>query len=302
MKRFFIHIFIFFALLFCLDKGFGYAFEYLQSHAVGGDTGRNNYICNETDEEVLVFGSSRAIHHYDSRIIEDSLGMSCYNCGNDGNGIVLLYGRYRMIAERYTPKVILYDVCTSFDLLAGDNHRYLDWLRPYYHREGIDSIFISVDRNERYKMLSSMYQYNSKILQLVSDNVAPMQEDIKGYRPIRKTMPYEPEAAEENHVYEYDSLKLHYLEQLIKECQGKTRLIFFASPLYHASDAVVYEPLKKLCEKYDVPFWNYYTDGEFVNTKDYFSDTSHLNETGATAYTKRIVGRIKTLLNGSLQE
>ena len=296
MKKFIFSLMAFLLLLFVLDRAFGFGLTYLQNHAKGGDTARNNYICNDTEEDILIFGSSKAIHHYDPRIIEDSLQMTCYNCGNDGNGIVLLYGRYRMIEERYLPKVILYDVTSFFDLEKGDNSRYLDWLRPYYYRSGIDSIFWSVDKSERYKMYSSMYQYNSKILQLISDNIFPQQYDIKGYRPVNKKMQYEPEVTASDEEYEYDSLKLYYLEKLIKDCSGKVKLIFITSPNYKATDDRVYEPLKDLCKEYDIPLLNHYCDSDFVFNKNYFYDSVHLNQDGATAFTNKVIGEVKRLL------
>lgn len=42
--------------------------------------------------------------------------------------------------------MLIYDVQTSFDLLEGDNHKYLGGLRYYYDRQGIDSIFWNVDK------------------------------------------------------------------------------------------------------------------------------------------------------------
>ena len=119
MKRFVIKILVFLAIMFILDRGFGLAMKYLQDHAKGGYVGHHNYILHQANEDILIFGSSRAIHHYNPQIIEDSLGMSCYNCGQDGNGIVLFYGWWQMIKERYQPKMIVYDVNPSFDLLIG---------------------------------------------------------------------------------------------------------------------------------------------------------------------------------------
>ena len=59
-------------------------------------------------------------------MISDSLGVSCYNAGESGCGIILAYGRLLMILERYTPKAIIYEVTPDFDYLDGkDNHKYL---------------------------------------------------------------------------------------------------------------------------------------------------------------------------------
>ena len=141
MKKFVSKVIWFLIGLVVLDVLVGLGARYLVGHAKGGDTGLNNYICHEMKDECIVFGSSRGMHHYDPNIIADSLGMSCWNCSLDGNGIILMYGRYKMLSARYTPKMLIYDVQTSFDLLENDNHKYLRNLRYYYDEPGVDSIF-----------------------------------------------------------------------------------------------------------------------------------------------------------------
>lgn len=298
MKKFLKITIVFLLGLVLLDFLSGFVFRYLVSHAKGGDTGLNNYICNEMKEECIIFGSSRGMHHYDPNIIGDSLGMSCWNCSLDGNGIILMYGRFKMMTERYTPKIIIYDVCSSFDLLEGDNHKYLGSLRYYYDRHGIDSIFWEVDKIERYKMMSNFYRYNSVWLQLFSDNIHPLQSDAKGYRPKDKRMEYTPELAAKNEAveYKYDSHKLAFLEALINDCKTKgIKLVFSLSPMYNAPDDEVFRPLKMLSKKYNVPLINHYCDRQFAGYNEYFYDSVHMNRTGATKFSKIFVSEIKML-------
>ena len=295
MKSFVYKVVLFLIGFVLIDFVLGLGARYLISHAKGGDTGLNHYICHQMREDCLIFGSSRGMHHYDPNIISDSLGMSCWNCSLDGNGIVLMYGRYEMLSARYTPKLLIYDVQTSFDLLDGDNHKYLGGLRYDYDEPSIDSIFWRVDKMERYKMLMNGYRYNSQWLQLISDNLHPLRCDDKGYRPMDKKMLYKPKNDKGTpEAYQYDSLKLYYMEKLIKSCQAKgTKLIFAISPQFETFDDEVYLPLKVMCEKYHVPLVNHYCDKEFVTTQDYFYDSVHMNCTGATRYTKKIVKEIK---------
>ena len=163
MKKFLFKILLLSIIIFVTDKSIGCIFKFLQHHSKGGDTGTMEYIANNMNEDILIFGSSRAIHHYDPRIIADSLLESCYNCGRDGNGIIFSYGMYQLFKDRYTPKVIIYDIMDEYDLLKNDNEKYLDWLRYYYNKSEIDSIFITVNSNEKYKMISQMRRYNPKI-------------------------------------------------------------------------------------------------------------------------------------------
>lgn len=299
MKGFIYKVILFLIGLVILDSLIGLGGKYLVNHAKGGDTGLSTYICRKMTEECLIFGSSRGMHHYDPNIITDSLGMTCWNCSKDGNGIILMYGRYQLLSARYTPKIIIYDVYTSTDLEENDNSTYLGCLRHFYGEPAVDSIFWDVDPTERFKMLSSCYRYNSSWLQLISDNIHPLLSDNKGYRPIDKTMSYEPKtSALSLKDIQYDSLKLAYLEKLIVNCRQKgTKLIFTISPLYGQTDDAIYAPLKDICAKYNVPLLNHYCDPNFVFDKNLFSDSVHMNSIGATRYTRMLISEIMRHLN-----
>ena len=187
MKRFLLKVSIFFALIFIIDRVFGSVLSYMSEKTRGGYTEHFRYITNKTNEDVLIFGSSRAVHHYNPEIITDSLGLSCYNCGQDGNGIILFYGWWKIISERYHPKYIIYDITNGYDLLVGeDNHKYLGWLKESYDNEEVKKIFADIDSTERYKMMSMLYRYNSKWHQIMADYLHPVYEfKDKGYLPLK---------------------------------------------------------------------------------------------------------------------
>ncbi len=224
------------------------------------------------------------------------LGLSSYNCGFDGNGIIGAYGYFRMVMNHYFPKVVVYEVTRGFDLLEGDDHTYLGELRFYYDREGVDSIFWSVDPTERFKMLVKMYRFNSSFPQLIMDKFHPMQSDNKGFKAVDKEMSGNIKPMEEQTDIKYDSLKLRYIERLIEDSKGKTLLVFTVSPMYENTDDEVLAPVKALCKEYGVPLLNHYTDSAFNYTREYFSDRTHLNRTGATEYSKVVAAEIKQLL------
>lgn len=262
----------------------------------GGDNWRNNYICNETEDDILVFGSSRAIHHYNPKIIKDSTDMSCYNCGQDGNGIILNYGRYCMISQRYTPKIIIYDIIPSFDLLAGDDdHKYLNWLKAYYDREGIPEIFESVDKTEKIKMMSNLYRYNSSFIQIVSDFIRPLQSSGQnGYRPLYGEMDRMKisKKQQSSESVRYDSLKLAYMEKFVNRC-GDARLIFVISPMCDGLDEATYLPIEKICKDKNIPFVNFANNPKYFHNHKYFKDGWHLNSLGADEFTKDLMSVLR---------
>ena len=63
--------------------------------------------------DVIVLGSSRARHHYSTRMIADSLGMTCYNAGIDGHDMLYAYVVFRSMVERHCPRVVILDVCNN---------------------------------------------------------------------------------------------------------------------------------------------------------------------------------------------
>ena len=274
----------------------GEVFSFMVKHAKGGDNKRYNYICNEINEDIIIFGSSRAFHHYNPAIITDSLGMSCYNCGQEGNGIVLNYGRYQLISQRYHPKLLIYDVIPSYDLLsAEDNQKYLGHLRPYYDKEVILELFDRVDKTSRVKMMSKLYRYNSKFVQIVSDFIHPQRvDDIKGFRPIHQEMDTLKINKKKFDGVKpcYDTLKIQLLKDMIEESKT-TKVVFVVSPYWNEMDTTVLAPLKTICANYSIPILDFSNDKRFLHQNCFFFDSGHLNSRGADYFTRELIKELK---------
>ena len=300
MKKFIILLFALFAILAGIDIATGLVFDKLTLSAKRGYTGRNEFIADKLHDPVLVFGSSRSVHHYDPQVLADSLGVPCYNCGQDGMGIITFYGRFKLLTARYTPRLIIYDVTTDFDLRRNDNVTYLTWLKPYYNRPGIDSIFWHVEPTERVKMLSNMFRYNGKALQIITDNKPGDNNDdaLKGFVPLDGIMTYDKEEDATKTQVDFDPVKLYYISRLVKDCSAKgIRLVFAISPLYNSvkqPDAYLADFLT-LARKQNVPVINHYYDTRFATNKNLFQDTYHMNRSGAEIYTSMLAHEIKQL-------
>ncbi len=296
MKRFLLRVCVFAIIMIVCDILVGFLGNYLVAHTKGGTTERLVYMADKAKDDVLIMGSSRAYRHYSPEILEDSLGMSVYNCGLSNYGIIGNRGIYKMIATRYNPKLIIYEITPLSDMQKRDNRMDLGTLRYYYGRQGVDSIFWDVDPSERYKMVSQMYRFNSNLAKMALDAFHPIKAFNKGYLPLDEEMKQDPKPVDQEAEVEFDSLKLLYLENLIKDCEGKTKLIFTISPSYRNTSDSKLKPIKSLCEKYGVPLISHYADTTFNNHKEYFSDRTHLNRTGATEYSKVVAGEIKKLV------
>lgn len=296
MRKYLIKILVFFAIIVVFDSLFGIACHYLNSHSKGGGTKSRYYVSKESTEGILVFGSSRAKHHYVPDILKDRLGMPCYNTGEDGNGIIMCYGFLKMITARYNPKLIIYDV-TGFDIYKDDNVKYLDLMKPYYDEPGIDSIFWKVNPKSRLMMKSNLYRYNTTCLSLLGNYIRPMQNYPKGYSALSEIMDYEPDLPEME-VREVDSLKVSYFEEYIKLVKRKKiELVCCVSPYYKGFMAEsFFNPIKQLCERYDVPFLFFGSEPNISIERTLFKDRTHLNDNGARYYTNIIASTIDEYL------
>lgn len=167
MKRFVVNILVFFAIVASVDVVVGKIFGNMQASMAKGRTGVEYHVCKTLDEDVLIMGSSRASHHYVPQILEDSLGLSCFNGGQDGNGIVMQYGRWKILSEHKVPKLIIYDIEPSFDMVENDNERYIDRLKPFAGVKPVRIYMVSMFPMEGLKLTSSMYRYNYKFLEIL---------------------------------------------------------------------------------------------------------------------------------------
>ena len=262
-----------------------------------GGLGRDNYICNKSIDDIVILGSSRAVHHYNPCILEDSLQLSCYNAGEDGNGILLSYARLKMLNERHHPKIVLYDFIAAYDFLENDNHTYLGWLKNRYNRTGIYNIFKDVDETECIKMFSYLYRYNTRFLQNSIVYLTGISTDsgIKGFRPLEGNMDelkIKYMDSEEN--IEYDELKLRYLRKMITENQY-SELIFVYSPIWYGDNISRYDKFISLCKKYRIPVIDFSNNPKYVHNNDYFVDAKHLNSNGADEFTRDLINELGKL-------
>lgn len=296
MKKFLIKIALFFAIVAIVDLGYGKVGDYLRDHAKGGMAAKVHYICEECNDDIIMMGSSRMQHHYVPQVFEDSLGMTCYNAGMDGNGILLSYGFLEMMLERFHPKRIIYDV-SSFDMYTDDNTKYLDYMKPYYwnEHESVAGIFRDVDGMERWKMLSSLYRYNSKLFQMIGDNMHPLSNLEKGYSPLYRTMDYDPPMPSGEAKREEDCLKIQYLRKFIVKAQeNDVELVFVASPTWHGLHKTSFNiPILSLFDELNVDFMDCYYDSIICSSHEYWSDGTHMNDNGARQFSEELATILK---------
>ena len=300
MKKYLLHILLFFVIVAAVDVSVGAFGRYLQGHAKGGSTRQFDDLVMKDRHDVLILGSSRAHHHYDAPFLRDTLGVDVYNAGFDGNGVVLADGVLEMVLNRYKPQLVLFDVEPDFDVnvYEKDNHhtRYIKNLKPYYREGGVSEIIKDVSMDEWRKVQSGLIRYNTEILGMAVDNLIDRGMDRRGFQSLSGKMEKDPEPKAPKKE-ELDPFKLAYVEKLIVLGQSNdVPLVLVGSPKYGKTDSEALRPVKDIANKYEVPFLDYYADPSFMAHKEWFKEPMHLNSEGARVFSKMIAQEISELL------
>ena len=91
-----------------------------------------------------------------------------------------------------------------------------------------------------------------------------------------------------------DYFKLMFFEKMLILSQSKNiPLLVVASPKLGMKNSAELEPVIDLCQKYKVPFIDYYADIEFMQHKEWFKEPMHLNNIGARLFSSKIVDSIR---------
>ena len=304
IKKIAIGVLGFCVLLIAADWAVGTWGESMYYKSKYGIFRRQIYCLRESEDDLMILGSSRAAHHYVPQVFEDSLGMSCYNAGSDG---MCIYYHYGILASRIQrgcpPKMVILEVIsTDVEVSQGATFSLdaaLDRFSPHYGEFAeIDSLFAFNGWKEKLKLFSKTYKYNSKLVQTIKCNYIPWPED-RGYEALNGVM-YIAEGQQAADVLvssseksNIEQRKLMYLQKFIDVCKAHDiKLVMCYSPYYGQAVPKSIHMIQHIADEKDVLFLNYGDDVRFQKS-EYFQDASHLNDVGANEYSKEIVKVLK---------
>jgi hypothetical protein len=291
---------VFLILLFLSDFLIGQLLDLYYFKQSSGLLFRTTFAMEKTTDELLIFGSSKANHHYFTDTLEQELGLKCYNAGRDGSGIFNYYAVLRAVLIRYKPKMIILDINPGDFRKNVESYDRLSSILPYYKKHlEIQPIIGLKSPYEKFKMLSGIYPYNSLLITMligVTEFNKNRWPDNKGYVPLMKTW-NEPLIAESyKREYEIDPNKIIIFESFLRDClDSKIRLFIVCSPYFINVETL--DPsislAKSIALKHFIPFFDFSNDSLFLKTPSYFADKSHLNDKGAKVFSSILVKKIK---------
>ncbi|MEI6752107.1 MAG: hypothetical protein WCK78_02970 [Paludibacter sp.] len=283
-----------------MDFAIGNLLSYFYFKQESGLQYRTTYSIEKTTADVLIFGSSRANHHYKPEVFEKELNLNYYNVGRDGSSILYHYAVLNAILKRYIPKMIILDLNDSEFRQSQETYERLSSLLPYYRKHPeIRSIIELRSKYEKYKLYSSIYPYNSVLSTIIIGNTKRNKErkgDNLGYIPLNMTWTEEIKINNNEEKYPIDSLKVKMFLGFVTKCKSANiRLYVVFSPFYvkYIREDYSVKLAKEITKKYNIIFFDYSNDSTFITKKSFFADFGHLNDQGAKFFSKKIIEQIK---------
>ena len=302
LQYFFLKLFTLVIIIFITDNILGSILRYYYFKQRNGESYRITYALEKTHEDILIFGSSRANHHYHPAIFENRLHLSCYNTGIDGEHIFYQYAILEGVFKRYTPKLLIFDFIATEFIKDRESYDRLAMLLPYYssHAE-IRSIIELKSPYEKYKLFSKIYPYNSLIFPIALGNTdykKSKKEDINGYLPLTQVWdePIQTRNYPEN--YTIDRNKVNVFESIIKECiRHGTKVYFICSPYYFKTENQdkSIQMGREIAKKYNIDFIDFSNDDHFRKNRSLFADFSHLNDFGARIFSTTVIDTLEKI-------
>lgn len=293
-----VKLIVLFFIVFLLDFFIGSLLRNLYFSQESGNLYRTTYSLEKTTCDLLIFGSSTANHEYSPQIFENRLNISTYNAGRDGTSIFYQYAILKGVLKRYTPKIILLNFDMDEFKKKPSSYDRISSLLPYYksHPE-IRSIIHLKSPNEKIKLLSKIYPFNSSLFTILVGNAEfnkRRSQDFQGFVPLKKEL-NQPLKSGYYADAEIDSNKVQIYKSFIRDClKSNVKLYIICSPMYdelkNIPNSVVLGA--KIAEENGVKFFNFLNDTSIINHPSYFADLSHLNYKGAEIFSNKLIDKI----------
>jgi hypothetical protein len=304
-KSLILKVLLFVILLIIGDYYIGQVLDYLYFNSRFGKYHKLDYVISKSSEDILIFGNSHAECHYVPSIFHDSLNLNCFNAGFRNQDILFTYCIHESILKRYSPKLIILNIDRGMfyvdKLSFEEQEAKLSELTPFYNRESnIRKELENRSRFEKYKFYSSIYPFNSSVINLLKYYFYHSDNFVDGYYPLYGQ--YKPKSTSGNPRKDYennDTVNEVLLKKLVVIANHfkshHIQLIAVISPTFDSSGKIGVS-LKKAFDKLEIPLFDYSSDSIFIHKSSYFSDNHHLNDSGAKEFSAIVAHDIKPLL------
>jgi len=285
--------------------------RYLPRSAAGDVVGYGNLALAQPGTDLIVLGSSRALHQIDPQVLKGELGLDAVNGGVDGQGIAYARAVEALLSAREMgPKVFVLNMDISD--MANEDVSPAVALAPFLgENEAVDEILMRSTSHGYLKFLSSSFRFNSRALALLAKLVTQRDEKIHdGFSPIERAMDDDPENVEiggdwfRKGAEQLDPFKMQLYRNFLKSARAAGTQVFvvvgprFWPPDFDQDPRTA--PIGRLAGVASEEGASFLALDSFSNPEfsdpDLYSDPAHLNSEGARLYSERLAREIAKAL------
>lgn len=294
-------VLLFLILFIGLDRTVGYILSKIYFNQTQGDFYQTTYAVKQSKDDVLIFGSSRAMHHYVSKNFENKFNLNTYNVGRNGKNILYSYALLSQIITRHNPKIIILDVQPrEFSWKAGveGEDEMISSLLPYTDEPAILNQIVKIRKSDIVlSKLFCTYPYNSNVAQIFGYYYGLIRDgkSVDGYIPLHgnKIKKINLDTDKKEMVTEKDPTLVETFTDFLKLAKERNIKVYvIASPttvkyqhLYSLKD------LETITKNHGFKFYNFSNLKEFSDFR-LFYDGTHLNDTGARKFSKFVLDSV----------
>ena len=280
-------------IVFLLDRGIGTLIGYYLKQETQGDSSVTTYALTKASEDVIIIGSSRAAHHYVPNVIQQQTNLTSFNVGRDGMNLSYYYALLDGILVHHTPKMVILDLnLNEFMLKSNKEESMISSLLPYIGDNAtISKIVREKEPIEYWKArVSKLYRYNSLPASIMQHNLGIGQKNENGYEPLKGTkLKSIPDTIANNSDYKEDPKLVEKFTEFVKILQLKNvKLYVIVSPSARKNKYNSKATAEKILLKHGLKLHDY-SEFPISNRLTFFYDGTHMNDTGAKAFTQALV-------------
>ncbi|WP_411767137.1 hypothetical protein [Winogradskyella sp. A3E31] len=274
--------------------------------AVGESHIWSEIIDGNMNKDVLIYGSSRAMTNFNTKIISDSLGLDTYSLGIDGHNFWLQYLRHRKVLDNnIKPKYIVLSVGPFAIGKRSDLYNSFQFL-PFSRDLEMNTYLRGYNGYNFYVHNLPLLRFCGKkdtLIRNIKYNIRHTR--YKGF--LTRNQKWNNDLYKAKSKFESIKSKIHYpslklLHQFIQECKSSNiELIFVYSPEeikgrdYVSNRSDIINLFRDITNEYNLPFLDY-SDGLISTNRENFYNTLHLNKTGAERFSLQLVEDLKKIL------
>jgi hypothetical protein len=267
----------------------------------------NQVVHGHIDAEILISGSSRAVYHYDPKIIEAYTGRSTFNIGRDGTRADEQAALLRVYLRHNRKPGYLIQNLDPRSLMADGEVTDASQLIPWLNEEAFYQTAFSHRRYfwvYRQAPLFGIMRHRAVKLSLQGLLGIPEHGNnrVAGYCPQDKVWNDDFAKFHALHPngldYPVDPKGVSVMREILDLCrQEGIKIILVYSPEYIEGQRLtrnrpqILSGLQSLAEEFRAPFWDYSQEPISCERTNFYN-SSHLNRKGATAFSELLGTRL----------